>query len=94
MCAVINAVVIIYHLLENTIQPPEDKPDLYKVINNALCLVFFSIMLVYVHSKMVEEVRRYEDQIKNCNKKKTDNESIMPDFVKLAMDSAKPKQVT
>lgn len=55
ICTLINVGIFVFHLLEMTVTPPKTKPDLFKVLNNALSFAFFFMILVYIHCLMYEE---------------------------------------
>jgi len=59
LCTVVFFGSLIFHYLENAYPPPELLPDLYRVLNNVLCLGFFTLMLVYAHLMMQEEAAIY-----------------------------------
>lgn len=55
LCTLVFIGSLLFHYLENAYPPPEELPDLYRVLNNVLCLGFFALMLFYAHLKMHEE---------------------------------------
>lgn len=59
-CLAFNGAVL-FHIIEQVISPPSDKPDLYRVLNNLVCMCFFVMMSVFIHCKMYLERRRYSE---------------------------------
>lgn len=53
--------ILAFHLLENIIQPPQRYPDVFIVLNILISLGFFTLIVIFVHCMMFEEVQRYED---------------------------------
>ena len=49
LCTVVFLGSLLFHYLDNAYPPPEELPDLYRVLNNVLCLGFFTLILLYAH---------------------------------------------
>jgi hypothetical protein len=58
--------LLAFQVMDRTVLPPPDKPDLWRVLNNLLSLLFFILMAVYVHFKMRDEAIKHS---KDADKK-------------------------
>lgn len=67
---------LLFHVIEQVIQPPVDKPDLWRVLNNLFNLLFFMLMTVYVHFKMAVESIDFSEQAQHGMRKKFDDPKV------------------
>jgi hypothetical protein len=81
ICCVAFNGAIAFHILEQVVAPPADKPDLWRVLNNLICMCFFMLMSVLIHFKMKAEQNRYSEGQKISYFKKHESDKVRPEFV-------------
>ena len=80
---------LLFHLIEQAIKPPEDKPDLWRVLNNLFSLLFFMTMTVYMHFRMIAESAEYAEHTKEGLRKKNDDAKVKPQTVRKVVELPK-----